>query len=322
MFGTLLMTMARLTVLAGAGFLVFRPRWSQQHVYPRFIYLTLNVMLPIYFVQRIPNGWASTRVLGPYVIVGFFVLCLVMMALQAGIGIITVRRAPRAVTMRTQFVLLATLHNAGFLPIPILERIVPESILIATFFYLFAFNLVFWSIAAPIIHQGQFSLRSFRFRLSPSLASMIAGFVLAATGWYRFVPESVDRMAGIVGSIALDMILIALGGALAGIHERLRIERQQILFVGVRMFAYPAAMLAVAAIPWPGLSEPAFSWGIRAFLVLEATVPPATQTMVVTRSVGNEAAVHYVGRMILITYLVSLVTIPFFMGIANLLFAS
>lgn len=294
----------------------------QQRAYPPFLSLVLNVMLPIYFIHRIPAGWATTVGLGAAFLGFFFALCLVMLLVQAWLGGMVTRLAGSTVSMPTQFVVLFALHNAGFLPLPILERLVPEPIMIATFFYLFAFNLTFWSIAVPIIEQGHFSLRSFRLRMSPSLVGMVLGFLLAVSGLGRFVPEIAMRIMGRIGDVALDAILVALGGALAGIRERIKIEREHLLFVLVRLVAYPAAMVLIAVIPWPGFHDAEFAWGMRAFLVLQAAVPPATQTMVLTRSLSGDGEVHYTGKMILITYLVSLVTIPLFMALTIALFAA
>lgn len=318
----LLLTMGRLAVLGGLGFLVFRPMVSQERAYPPFVSLVLNVMLPIYFVHRIPAGWESTSGLGPGFLGFFFVLCLVMIALQTWIGAALARRPGAEVSMPTQFVVLFALQNAGFLPLPILERLVSDSIMIATFFYLFAFNLVFWSIALPIIKDGRFSFRSFRFRLSPSLVGMAVGFLIAVTGTDRFIPDVADRIMGRIADVALDAILVALGGALAGIRERVRIQREHLVFVSAKLLVYPAVMIAIAALPWPGFGDPEFAWGMRAFLVLQAAVPPATQTLVLTKSIAGEEATHYTGRMILLTYLAALATIPLFMAITILLYST
>jgi len=314
--------MGRLAVLGGIGFLVFRPAVSQQRAYPPFVSLVLNVMLPIYFVHRVPAGWASTAGLGVGFLGLFFGLCLVMIALQTWIGVALARFPGTAVSMRTQFVMLFALQNAGFLPLPILERLVSDSIIIATFFYLFAYNLVLWSIALPIIKDGRFSLRSFRFRLSPSLAAMAIGFLIAVTGADRFIPDTADRIMGRIADVALDAILVALGGALAGIRDRVRVRREHLVFLSAKLLVYPAVMIGIAALPWPGFGDPEFAWGMRAFLVLQAAVPPATQILVLTKSIAGEEATHYTGGMILLTYLASLLTIPAFMAITILLYAT
>ncbi|MFW5695502.1 MAG: hypothetical protein ACOCYB_10050, partial [Alkalispirochaeta sp.] len=55
----LLHTVGYLTVLAGAGYLVFRHPWMQRRIFPKYLVLILSILFPFYFVVRVPTGWAS-----------------------------------------------------------------------------------------------------------------------------------------------------------------------------------------------------------------------------------------------------------------------
>lgn len=325
MTSALLQTIGYLTLLALVGFLVFRPRWSQEHILPPYLFLILKVLLPIYFAARIPVGWVGAAELGVPVLVALFFLCIGSIAVQAWLATVViragtrVRRNPPLVTQPAGFVLLAALHNAGFIPLPIMERLAPEPVLLGMFFYLFGFNLVFWSVAVPIIRTGHLSLRRISVRLNPALVGIGIGFLLVLTGVYRYIPRSVLDGAGRIGDIALDGALVALGGALAGIRERITFDREHWVFVGWRMVAFPAVVFLIVALPWPGFGG-VFGWGLRLLLVLQAATPPATQTLVVTRALGTPEQVHYAGSMVLFTYLVALVTLPIFIGLATFAF--
>ncbi len=314
-FVSLLTTIGYLSLLAGVGFVVFRPSWAQRRLLPPFLFVVLKVLFPFYFVVRIPTGWDSTSALGWPVLLLLFVLCLVMMTLQGWLARLVTRLKRAAVSQPTSYILLGAVHNAGFIPLPILERLAPESILLGMFSYLLAFNVTFWAVAVPMIESGHLDMRRISIKINPPLVGMAIGFVVAVTGVYRHVPHTVLSAAGRVGDLALDGALIALGGALASIREKLVFDREHWLFAAWRMVLYPAATLLLVALPWPGL-DGSFGWGMRMLLVLQATVPPATQTMVVTRAVGTAEQLHYTGQMILFTYLVSLATIPLFVGLS------
>ncbi|MCG8480744.1 MAG: AEC family transporter [Spirochaetales bacterium] len=315
MFVSLLSTIGYLSLLAALGFVVFRAPWAQRRLLPPFLFIVLKVLFPFYFVVRIPAGWDSASALGWPVLLLLFVLCLAMMTVQGGLARLVTRIKAAAVSQPTSYVLLGAVHNAGFIPLPILERLAPQSILLGMFFYLLAFNVTFWALAVPIIQSGRLDLRRISIRINPPLVGMAIGFVVALTGVYRSVPDTVLSVAGRVGELALDGALIALGGALASIREKLVFDREHWLFAAWRMVLYPAAMLFIVALPWPGL-DGSFGWGMRMLLVLQATVPPATQTMVVTRAIGTAEQLRYTGSMILFTYLVSLATIPLFVGLS------
>jgi predicted permease len=188
------------------------------------------------------------------------------------------------------------------------------------FFYLLAFNIAFWSLAVPIIRTGRVNLTSPSVKLNPPLIGLGLGFLVAITGLHHRISEQALNGMLRVGEVALDGALVALGGALAGIREKLHFDREHWLYAAWRMVLYPAAVLLLVALPWPGLSGP-LGWGLRMMVVLEASSPPATNTLVVTRAMGTSAQLHYTGGMILFSYLVSLVTIPLFVGIAVAWFA-
>ena len=313
MFIQLLSTLGYLALLAGIGFVVFRPRWMQRHVLPFFLVLVLQILFPFYFVLRLPEGWISADGLGVVFPVAMFIVCLVMMVVQGGVAAWIARRHEDRISDRPSYILLAAVHNAGFIPLPILERLAPDTIIVGMFFYLLAFNLSFWAVAVPIIRTGRIDMRKVRVRLNPPLVGMAIGALLLVTGIYRMIPPRAVAIGKSIGGLALDGALVALGGALASIREPLRFRREHWGFAAWRMVAYPAVMVALSAVPWLWPSG-SLGWGLRLAVVLQATMPPATQTMVVTRQIGTAKQLHYTGGMILFAYLVSLVTIPLFVG--------
>lgn len=292
----------------------------QRHLFRPFVVLILQIWFPFYFVVRVPTGWESASQLGRPLLAFLFGLCLAMLTLQAWIAR-RVALSPRSgVTQPTSYVLLAALHNAGFIPLPILERLAPDAVIVGMFFYLLAFNIAFWSLAVPIIRTGRVNLTSPSVKLNPPLIGLGLGFLVAITGLHHRISEQALNGMLRVGEVALDGALVALGGALAGIREKLHFDREHWVYAAWRMVLYPAAVLLLVALPWPGLSGP-LGWGLRMMVVLEASSPPATNTLVVTRAMGTSAQLHYTGGMILFSYLVSLVTIPLFVGIAVAWFA-
>jgi malate permease and related proteins len=319
MLTQLFQTVGYLSLLAGVGFLVFRHPWMQRVAFPKFLFLILQMMFPIYFVVRIPTGWASAGSLGWQLLLALFLLCLVMMGFQGWLGRMISSRPWARVSQPTSYILLAALHNAGFVPLPILERLAPEGVLLGMFFYLFAFNLTFWSFAVPIIRTGRIELRSLSVRPNAPIVGMVIGFLLAVTGAYRAIPTGVLEAGELIGDLALDGALVALGGSLARIREPIRFTREHWIFAGWRMILYPTVALFALLLPIPGLDGP-LGWGLRIMIVLQTVTPPATQTMVVTRALGTPEQVHYTGEMILFSYMVALVTIPLFMSVAVLLY--
>ncbi len=312
--------MGLLIFLSGLGFVLFRPRWMQERIFPRFLVVVLDILFPLYFVFRIPRGWDDAIQLGWPFLLGLFFLSLASMALQAWLAIGAVRLRPQWVRQPTTFILLAALHNAGFVPLPILARLAPGPIIIGMAFYFLAFNIVIWTVAISVIQTGHFRLWPFRVKVTPALVGLVIGLVISMSGAYRVIPEPIMVVGSRLGDLGLDLALVALGGALAGIREKLSFDREHWYFAGWRLVLYPIAILGIAALPLPWFTG-SLGWAIRLTLVLEAAMPPATLVLVVTRAYGRPEQMHHTGSMMLFSYLVSLVTIPVFVGMAVLFFS-
>jgi predicted permease len=312
--------MGFLVLLAGSGFVVFRPQWMQKHVFPKFLVAVLDILFPLYFVFRIPRGWNEAVTLGWPFLLGMFVLGLVSVGVQAWLAYRAVRFRPQWVSYPTAFILLAAMHNAGFVPLPILSRLAPGPIIIGMAFYFLAFNIIIWTVALSVIQTGRFRLWPFRVKVTPALVGLVLGFLLSVTGGYKFIPENVMVAGSWLGDLGLDLALVAMGGALAGIREKLVFEREHWYFTGWLMVLYPAVVLGITMLPLP-IFAGSLGWAIRLVLVLEAAMPPASLVLVVTHAYGKPDQVHYTGSMILFTYLVSLVTVPLFVGLTVFLHA-
>ena len=323
MYSSLAITVGRLIFLTLAGFLLFRPSWSQKKLYPPTLFLTINILFPLFFVQRLPSGWDLAISQGWGWMVGFFLLGLLTLAFYAWLGRFFARRLP--VEQPAQWALLFSVHNAGFIPLPILDIFAPEAVTVYMFFYLLAFNLTFWTVVANVV-QREGGSKGKLVTVNPPLIGILAGLFLAATGFWEMVPRIVRLPIGWAEAVALDAALVMLGGALAGIpREDLRIRREFVQFSLIRLLALPAAVLAIVALPvWENIEvlarNPELLWGIRLVLVLEAAVPPATNSMIATRAYGTSRQVHYTASGMIASYLFAAVSLPLFLAATLTLF--
>lgn len=319
MIPALLITIGRLAALAGAGFLVFRHPWMQRHALRPFVVGVLYVLFPFYLVVRIPAGWESAQALSPGFMVFMFLLSPVTLLVAGAFGMGLSRTAGPRIRRPGDFVILSAIHNAGFIPLPILERLAPEPIILGMFLYVTAFNASFWAVIAPTIRAGSFSWKNLRLPLNPPILAIALGSTLAILGVQDWIPARTLQTAARIGQLGLDGALVALGASLAGIREPLSMDSDHRWFAVGRMLVFPALVLALMALPLPGLGGP-LGWSIRLLVVMQAAMPPATQTLVLTRAVGQPESVHYTGSMTVFSYAVSLLTIPAFVSLSLLLF--
>jgi hypothetical protein len=322
-YTSLAIVVGRLIFLTLAGFLIFRPAWSQKRLYPAALFLTLNVLFPLYFVRRMPQGWDTAVSAGWGWMVGFFLLGVGTLAFYAWLARRLVRRLP--VEQPSQWILLFAVHNAGFIPLPIMEIFAPEAVTVYMFFYLLAFNLVFWTVIANVV-QREGGAKGKLITINPPLLGIVVGLLLAITDLYEYIPELLQVPIEWAAAIALDAALVILGGALAGIPRAdLRVKKEFVHFSLIRLVALPAVVFALVSLPlWSRIplfaESPELLWGMRLVLVLQAAVPPATNSMIATRAFGTERQVHYTASGMITSYLFSAVTIPLFLAASLALF--
>lgn len=320
MFEPILISALKLIGFTGVGFALFSVPLLKRRVLTPFLFLTMNVLLPVYFIQRLPAGWADAIAGGWLWMLGFFAAFFVMTSVQAAIGYLLLRRYRNgglSSSKRRIFIALAAVHNAGFIPLPILDVVAPQVITVYMFMYMLAFSLFMWSVAAPLVSGGG----GFTLKLNGPLIGVVLGLAVAISGTYEVFPQAVRGAMTATADIALDCVLVALGGILATIpRTELQLRPELVRLTGYRFLLFPAATVAVALLIPLGSLSAEMQWGLRVALVLETAVPPATSLMLAAKQFGSAEDVSYLGSGILLTYAVSFVTIPLFLILATLLF--
>lgn len=318
--GAILLAVGRLVGLTVGGYLLFKIPPLKKYVLPVLLFVTLNIIFPMYSVHNFPLGWDEAVAAGWPWMLGSFVACFVIMGLLFLLGRLCVSKFllfPR--DREKELLLMFGVQNAGYIPLPILASLTGGGVLVYMFLYIFAFNLIFWTIAVAAIAETEG--KRFRFKLNMPLVGLLVGFLVAALDLETHFPAFVSLPLSWAGAVALDLILIVLGGILATIPaERFRVRREFVGFVGIKMVLVPALILPILMlVPMPGLPGPLAS-GIKLALLLQFVVPPATNIMIATRAYGTPDEVHYIGGGIITTYAAMVVTLPVFLLLGTTLF--
>ena len=343
----ILLPVGRLIGATLAGFLIFKIDLVRRYALRPFVFLIVNIVFPLYFVHTMPSQWADGLAAGWGWMVVFFVAYLVFFALQYGLARALIDRVrPFRSEHPQELLVLFAMHNAGYIPIPIIAALTPPAVSVYMSFYMMAFVLSFFTVAVWII-QGAAHIRSGgssqadvaraegrgtapeepaapprpTFKLNAPVVGILAGLLFAVTGLYDVLPGWVKAPFRFSSIIALDAIMGVLGAVLASIPGRaIRMRREFAGLVVVKMVLYPAAVLVLMAlVPLHGL-DPRVASGIKLAMVLQAVVPPATNILVITKAYGTDEQVEYAGSAIVVTYAASIVLIPLFLIASRLVF--
>jgi hypothetical protein len=242
----------------------------------------------------------------------FFFACIIMMGIQYLLALLLVKKSSILESgFPREMIILFSVHNAGYIPLPLLHALVPTGLVVYMFFYFFAFNLVFWTLVAAYMTPQEG--KTFSFKVNGPLIGIMTGFLLAAFDLYHYIPSFIQVPVRFVSEISLYVILFLVGAIIGTIPLRyLQFKPVFKRLILIKMVLFPLAVWGLSfLLPLQGLDAEMAS-GIRLALVIEAAVPPATNIMITAKAYGTEEEVHFVGSGIMTTYLATLVVLPVF----------
>jgi hypothetical protein len=260
---------------------------------------------------------------------------LVMLGAQIGMAKLLINRVKLFETeYPRELLVLFAMHNAGYIPIPIVAALAPPAVSVYMSFYLMTYVLLFFSVAVWILRGAAADAHAEAagsddatassrpsFRLNAPTVGILVGLALAITGAYDLFPGWVKLPFRWASFIALDGVMVVLGAVLARVSNTGFAYRKE--FGGLvlaKMVIYPLLMIGLLLlIPIPGV-RPEIASGIYLALVLEAAVPPATNILVVTQAYGTSEQVEYAGSAVLFTYAAGLFIMPAFLILSRLIF--
>lgn len=317
----ILIPVGRLILLTAAGFAVFKIALVRDRFLKPAVFVMLNVVFPLYFLLLIPAQWADGIAAGWHWMLIFFVAFLVFMAAQFGIAKLLINRVSILTTdFPRELMVLFAMQNAGYIPLPIIAAVAPPAVSVYLAFYVMAFILSFFTIAVWII-RGAAGGSGPIFKINPPVVGILGGLVLAVTGVYQRLPAWIDVVHQWSSVIALDGVMVLLGGILAGLPAgSFRYRHEYGGFVLVKMLIFPAAVLGILLLIPLHTVDPSLAAAIKLAFVLEAVVPPATNIMVITRAYGTDEQLRFAGGAMGFTYLASIVLIPAFLVLATVVF--
>ncbi len=269
--------------------------------------LTLHVTYPCYILQALAGNPAlhERGNLVPPVLcgVGFVLLGLVLGWLAGpclGLGVSQGRRT---------FALATAVQNYGYLPIPIMEAILPdEKWKGVVFVYTLGIEVVIWTVGVVML-SGDWR-GGLRQVLNPVVAAIVLGVALNLLRLDAYYPTWLLRFISMVGACAFPLGIMVSGATLADLlAERgaLREWKAPLGSILLRLVALPALMLVVAR--WLPLTAT-----LRDVLAIQAAMPAAMFPILIARQYGGHEATAV--RVLVYTTAVSFFTMPAVIAIA------
>ncbi len=208
---------------------------------------------------------------------------------------------------RRTFVFTTSLHNYGYIPLPLCHALFDRDTMGVLFAFYLGVELAFWSVALAQL-TGHRERGSWRQALNPPIVAIPTAILLNALGAKSWIPASIETTIHLLAVCAIPLALL-LSGALIGDHinkESLRHGGRAIFAsAAVRIGLLPALILIFTKLAPLDLA-------LKSVLVIQAAMPAAIFPIVVTRAHHGDMPTAL--QVVLGTSLIGLITIPLWIG--------
>lgn len=303
MAGTILAQMASFAIMIAIGALAGKTGIIRRETLSDIIALATNVLLPIMLFSFIYSN-ATREVLMAHApmaaltAVFYLVITAVLFPTARLLGL----DAERSKTFR----LIFTFGNTGFIGLPLLSTIYPETGAVDLALFMLVDQAVFWTyglrLATARTRQTPFNARNF---LNPNIVVIFATFAIALSG--ARLPAFLASTLSTIGAAASPLCMICLGAMcyFSSVRSAL-LSRDLYVGIAVKMVVMP--IIAGKAILACGL--PIDHCLAVSFIVMMA-MPATTLVPLCVERHGAQGESEYATVLSVATIIASVATVPF-----------
>jgi predicted permease len=215
-------------------------------------------------------------------------------------------RVPEGDSRRT-FVFTNSLHNYGYIPLPLCNALFDRDTMGVLFAYYLGVELAFWSIAFAQL-TGHRERGSWRHALNPPIIAIPTAILLNALGAKAWIPPSIATTFHLLAVCAIPLALLLSGALIADYINKESLRHGSRIIVAsatVRIGFLPALILLFTKIAPLDVT-------LKSVLVVQAAMPAAIFPIVVTKAYHGDMPTAL--QVVLGTSLIGLITIPLWIG--------
>ncbi len=306
-YATILGATLPVFLIMAAGFWLRRSGSLQPAADASLITLMVNVTYPCYILKAVvvsPALREPGNVLPPV----FWGAAFVLAGLVIGWLVAPACRLRRGNGRRT-FALATSVQNYGYLPIPLMEALMPDTAWKGVvFLYTLGVELAIWS-AGVMMLSGEWR-QGLRQVLNPIVGSIVLGVALNFLRLDAYYPAWLFRFLGMLGDCAFPLGIMVSGAMLFDLLRQpkaLADWRTMAGAIALRLALFPAMMIAVAC--WAPMTTT-----LREVIAVQAAMPAAVFPIIIARRYGGHEPTAV--RVLVFTTLASFLTIPAVMAFA------
>lgn len=290
------------------GFIFFKLKLISIELVNELSRLVINLFLPcLIFSHLLKNpsfitigDWWVYPLLGIGVsLIGFFVAQIILFF-------------DKNSQAKKELVSLIAFQNCGYLPLVLIAEVFPPALSQALFVYIFlfiqGFNFIFFSYGIEFLGGGEFKQKKIKDFLNLPFLSLLLSLGFLISRFYIFVPKIIIQATALIGDCTLPIALLALGAVLANCPLSLKKDKRFFFEVVLgKLVIMPAlALLFLFRFKIPPY--------MALVILMESAMPSAVNLSVVSYYKKSEGSL--ISQAVFLTHLLSIFTIPFFLGLA------
>ncbi len=303
-YATLLAAVAPVFLVILAGFAIRRAGWLTEEADGSMMRVVVNLLFPCLILDNILGNPAVEQlgnvILAPIVGAGTTLLGFGLCWFAAPVfGV----RNPVA---RRTFAFTVGLYNYGYIPLPLIQKLFPPPTVGILLVHNVGVETALWTAGLALISGGVAGGEKSRWRriLNVPTVAILTALTLHFLGARWWMPGVALSAVHGIGAAAIPMGLILTGATFCDQVRFLSWKNSAADSIGaalLRLGVLPACMLALARwLPCP--------IELRHVMVIQAAMPCAVVPVLLAKHYGGEPALAL--RIILVTSLLSLLTIP------------
>lgn len=318
---SLFAAVAPVFLMVAAGYAIRRAGWLTAEADASLLRMVVNLLYPCLIFKTLLGNSALAQpgnlLLAPAV--GFGVVALGYATCYFAAPLFGVRDAKP----RRTFAFTAGLQNYGYIALPVVQKLfgerpghVPDE---GTTAVLFIHNVgveaALWTLGIMLLTQTS-PREGWRKIISVPLMAIATAVILNFAGARNWLPDVVQSAVASLGATAIPLGLVLTGAVFADqLQERSFAPRQGAVAIGacaLRLAFLPMVMLAIAR--WLPASKE-----LRQVVLVQAAMPSAVVPVILAKHYGGDASVAL--RIVLVTSLIGLVTVPLWLWVGMVLAA-
>lgn len=215
---------------------------------------------------------------------------------------------------------VSSMQNAGYLVLPIGQVLYPDNFgqfALFSFLLILGYNPILWTLGKYLATSTDAKMEfSYKTLITPPAVANIVALIIVLLGLQNIFPKAVVSSVDLLGQAAVPIATFILGATLGSVSLR-KFPRiiDTIRVVLVKYALLPIVTIFILHYFNIGESHPL----LADFFVIQAAAAPGTALIIQVRAYGGD--VQKVAGMMIVTYVICLVAMPFWIAMWHIIIA-